>query len=1104
MAFLELSVQAHAAAPTPEQLEFFEKKIRPVLVDKCYSCHSAKAEKVKGGLLLDTREATLKGGDTGPAVTPGDLEKSLLVKAIRYTDDDLKMPPKKEGKLPADQIADLEHWVTIGAPDPRTGTALSAKAVEMEKARQHWAFKPVVKPPVPAVKNKGWVQSPIDAFVLAKLEEKGMKPAAPADKRTLLRRVTYDLTGLPPTPQEMDEFLADKSKEAFAKVVDRLLKSPHYGERWGRYWLDVARYADTKGYLAGGEERRFPFSHTYRDYVVRAFNDDKPYDRFILEQLAADQLPLGEDKSALAAMGYLTLGRRFLNNQNDIIDDRIDVVGRGLMALTLGCARCHDHKFDPVPTKDYYSLHGVFASSEEPAEKPLLGKLDTSPAYDDFLKQRAQLEADVEKFLAGEVAKFVNKLRGQVGDYLLGAQESAKVSGKKSLDTFAGERKLVTSVLSGWTKLLEARRKQHDPVFAPWFAFAALSEKEFPAKAKELAAKFAANSDPAKPINGVVAKALAAAPPTSLKQVADLYTRTFAETDEAWRKAQEKVPSPQQLPELEREALRKVLYAAGAPANPSPEEAKRILARRLREGTAKLRNKIEELNWTHPGAPARAMALTDRPNPHNSRILLRGNPSNLGPEAPRQFLEVLAGPQRQPFKQGSGRLELAQAIASKDNPLTARVFVNRVWGWHFGQAIVRTPSDFGVRTEAPPLAPLIDHLASTFVENGWSLKKLHRVILLSSAYQQSSEENPRFATLDPGNNLLYRQNRRRLEFEATRDTLLAATGALDLTMGGLPVDITKEPFATRRTIYGFIDRQNLPGVFRTFDFANPDTSSPQRFSTTVPQQALFMMNSPFVVQQARALVARPEVRDAKTDDARVQAIYRELFQRAADKDELQLAQQFLQAQAKKAATDRPTWQYGSGQFDEATKHVLYFERFTNFTSRGWQPDKEFPSKTKGHSLVSATGGHPGHGPKLSSVRRWTAPADGVVAIEGTLAHKNKEGDGIRGQIVSGHVGVLGSWKVHNQSAATSVAQVKVEAGGTIDFIVDALATSSSDSYTWAPKIRYVEGDLASLMRMEWNAEKDFAGPNSKGPAPLSAWEKFAQVLLLSNELAFVD
>lgn len=370
-------VPSRAATPDPAGIEFFEKNIRPLLADHCYGCHSAKAEKVKGGLWLDTREGVLKGGDTGPALVAGSPDNSLLIKAVRYTDPDLQMPPKNK-KLPPKQIADLEAWVRMGAPDPRTGPAISQ--APPDKARAHWAFQPVVAPAIPKVKHRRWVQTPVDAFVLAKMETRKMKPSPPADKRTLIRRATYDLIGLPPTPEEVAAFMADKSPGAFAQLVERLLASPHYGERWGRHWLDVARYADTKGYIGAGDSR-YPYAYTYRDYVIRAFNEDLPFDRFIVEQIAADQLKPGEDNRSLAALGFLTVGRRFINNENDIIDDRIDVVCRGIMGLTTACARCHDHKFDPIPTQDYYSLYGVFKSSTEPGELPLLTHQSPNPAY---------------------------------------------------------------------------------------------------------------------------------------------------------------------------------------------------------------------------------------------------------------------------------------------------------------------------------------------------------------------------------------------------------------------------------------------------------------------------------------------------------------------------------------------------------------------------------------------------------------------------------------------------------------------------------------------------------------------------------------------------
>lgn len=899
--FVGAVLGATAAEPTAEQIEFFEAKVRPVLVDHCYSCHSDKAEKIKGGLKLDTREATLKGGTTGAVIAPGDPDASLLIKAVRYTDAELQMPPKDK-KLSAEQIAALEAWVKMGAPDPRADNGPKPLTDIAEARARHWAFQPVVKLAAPRVKNSRWLKTPVDNFILAKLEEKKLQPAPAADRRTLIRRASYDLLGLPPTLAEVEAFAKDTSPAAYARLVDRLLASPHYGERWARHWLDIARYADTKGYLAGGEERRYAFSHTYRDYVVRAFNEDKPYDQFLLEQIAADRLPLGEDRSSLAALGFLTLGRRFLNVQNDIIDDRIDVVSRGTMGLTVTCARCHDHKFDPVPMRDYYSLHGIFASSEEPAERPLLGPLRDTPEYKNYLQKIKEIEAEMEDFKDKEVAKFIAGFRENVGDYLLGVRDAKALPDQAKFDTFAGERKLNPTVLRRWMKDLDERQQQSDPIFGPWFQLAALAETNFAAEVGALLEKFSAD---AMNVNPVVAKSLAGQTTNSLKQAVAAYNHLFKAVDGEWKAAletarKEKQPTPTALADAPREALRQILYAEGTPINLPKDEARALHARRLGEGSAPFRNRIEALNWTHNGAPQRAMALADRANPGNSRVFLRGNPGNPGPEAPRRFLEVLAGTNAPPFTNGSGRLELAQAIASRDNPLTARVLVNRIWRYHFGEGFVSTPGDFGVRTEPPLHRELLDYLAASFMENGWSIKKLHRMILLSAAYQQSCEASAASRKADPENRYVSRMNRQRLDFEALRDTWLAVSGKLDPKLGGVPVDIVSEPFSPRRTIYGLIDRQNLPGVFRTFDFANPDVSSQGRFTTTVPQQALFMMNNPFVVEQARQLVQRDEIKRAKNDADKIQKLYQLVWLRPPEREEVRVAEKFIAGQPPKA------------------------------------------------------------------------------------------------------------------------------------------------------------------------------------------------------------
>jgi mono/diheme cytochrome c family protein len=901
-------LRAAAAVPTTEQVEVFEARIRPIFADHCYQCHSEKAEKLKGELRLDSPAAILKGGKSGPIIIPNQPDASLLIRAVRYTNPDLKMPPKGK-KLGPEQIALLESWVQMGASVPSTSSNNAVGLTDIAHARAtHWAFQPVGKPSLPTVRQAGWVRTPVDTFILAMLEKKGLQPASAADRRVLIRRVTYDLTGLAPTPEQTDEYLNDSKPDAYARLVERLLASPQYGERWGRYWLDVARYADTKGYLAGGEERRYAFSYTYRDYVIRAFNEDKPYDQFVIEQIAADLLPLGSDKRPLAALGFLTLGRRFLNNQNDIIDDRIDVISRGTLGLTVSCARCHDHKFDPIPTKDYYALHGVFASSHEPTDLPLLGELRDSDDYRDYLQQKEKIQGEVAEFKRKHVDKFLSELRQHVGEYLLGAQEAGLLEPGSKFDTFAGEHKLNAIVLRRWLKELEKRDNAADPIFGPWFRLSSLTN--FPAESGAVLANLSSE----KGLNSVILKTLQQGETKTLKDVAAAYSKSFQKVEEEWQavgssRSDSKAPMPPGFGEADREALRQELYGKDSPVNLPVAQAESILAQPISDGTAPLRNKIEALNWTHPGAPPRAMALNDKKNPENSHVLIRGNPGNPGEEVPRHFLQVLSSVTPEPFTNGSGRLELARNIVSPDNPLTARVYVNRVWLHHFGQGLVKTPGDFGVRTPEPVHRALLDYLAWSLVESGWSTKQLQRLIVLSATYQQSCESGPESVTIDPENNLVSHMNRQRLDFEALRDTLLEVSGKLDCTSGGLPVDLETEPFCSKRTIYGLIDRQNLPGVFRTFDFANPDTSSQQRFHTTVPQQALFLMNSPFVLEQARSLAHRAEAYDAKTPSGSIQTLYRFVFQRQPVQGELDAGEKFLQAQRVEGGKLSPLERY---------------------------------------------------------------------------------------------------------------------------------------------------------------------------------------------------
>jgi hypothetical protein len=1091
------------AAADSVGIEFFEAKVRPILADNCYKCHSKQAEKVRGGLLLDTREGLLKGGDTGPAIVPSKVDESLLIKAVRYGDENLQMPPKGK-KLSPGQIASLEEWVRIGAPDPRTSTNSETPAPEgiTARAKNHWAFQPILKPPLPLVRNLRWAQSPVDKFVLANLERNGLSPSPRADRRTLIRRATFDLIGLPPTPSEVASFEADDSSDAFARLVDRLLASPQYGERWGRHWLDVARYADTKGYVFE-EERRYPYSYTYRDYVIRSFNEDLPFDQFILQQIAADLLPLGEDKRPLAALGYLTLGRRFVNNIHDIIDDRIDVVCRGMMGLTVSCARCHDHKFDPIPTVDYYSLYGVFASSTEPAENPLLGPPKQSKQRDDYLAERERRINERVEFRRASEEEISAKLRRQTPDYLLAAHDVSALSNAVSADELAHKRKLDPGVLHRWIKNLEDRSKQPDPIFAPWFAFCKLSETNFEAGVEGVKRSFAEKDE--KLVNPLLSRALSTNNPGSLKDVAALYGGLLAQVDLEWRQSQTN-HSLARAADPGAGALRQVLYASDAPPNIPAGEFDRLFEVAASQKLRALQRKIDELDATHPGAPPRAMALADLPQPHNVHVFIRGNSDNPGPEAPRRFVGLLSGSDRKPFQHGSGRLELAQAIASPGNPLTARVLVNRVWAWHFGTGLVQTPSDFGLRADPPSEPELLDYLAACFIEDGWSIKKLHRRILLSSTYQQSSQDNPRAEAVDPDNRWLWRMNRQRLDFEAQRDALLAIAGNLDSSAGGHAVDITTDPSPPRRTVYAYIDRQNLPSLFRTFDFASPDGSSPQRFHTTVPQQALFFMNSPFVVSQAKTLVARPEFSSLPNDAQRVQFLYQLAYQRDPAPAEIAMAREFCSAPAAMVdAPQPPAWRYGFGEYDEGAHRVSRFEPLPHFTGSAFQGGPELPDSRLGWVMLNATGGHPGDNPGHAAIRRWTAPRDGVVSVTGKFSHAAEAGDGVRGRLISSRLGELGQWTVHHEDTKTAIDTVEVHRGETLDFVTDCRSSTDSDSFTWTVRINYTaRSDAAGGESGPWDSKKDFGDSPQSRPSPLTRWEQYAQVLLLANEMVFVD
>ncbi|MFO0890551.1 MAG: PSD1 and planctomycete cytochrome C domain-containing protein [Isosphaeraceae bacterium] len=906
---LLVGVAAWGGEPTADAqsagLDFFESRVRPVLAEHCYGCHSAQARKLKGGLRLDTAEGISKGGDTGPAVVPGNPEESLLVRAVRHDEDVSEMPPK--GKLPDATIRVLEQWVKAGAAVPSSGPSVSRTApntkpktgsFNLEEARKHWAYRPVRRQEPPPVKDPGWCRTSIDRFVLARLEAAGLTPSPPADRRTLLRRVSYDLIGLPPTAGQIEAFERDRSDESYARVVDQLLASPRYGERWGRHWLDVARYADTKdGVLMYGDDRVRPYAYTYRDYVIRALNEDTPFDRFVQEQLAADQVAPRDQPWRLAAMGFLTLGRMFDNNIHDQIDDKIDTVSRGLLGLTVACARCHDHKYDAVATSDYYALYGVFASSEPPFELPLIEPIEKRPGCSEFEKQADAKRAELRKILDSQYDTLSEAARVRVGDYLA----RAALTEPDPLETAIfflslSPEDLRPQIVARWRRFLKQRATPDDPVFGPWHDLMKLAPDDFAAEASAVLAQFAARPAGTKPgsVNPLVLAALQGASLRSRADVPRVYGELIRRVYEESRKAKSSGSSVGSgLDPASRQVL-DIVASHDSPAYFPKSQCWAYMSRSEKDSFGGKQVELDRMAVKAAGkAAARAMVLTDSEQPYEPRVFVRGNPAQPGDHVPRRFLRVLAGENPSAFAHGSGRLDLARAITAPDNPLTSRVIVNRVWMNHFGEPLVSTPSDFGTRSNPPTHPELLDDLAARFVQEGWSLKKLHRWIVLSRTYQQASFDRPEARKVDPENRLLWRFNRRRLDLESMRDTLLAVSGRLDLTMGGRPVDVVDDPKTTRRTVYGLVDRQSLPAAFRAFDFASPDLSSERRPRTTVPQQALFSMNSPLVLEQARAISSLPEVAAAKTPDARITALYRRVLARAPDAVERESALRFL-------------------------------------------------------------------------------------------------------------------------------------------------------------------------------------------------------------------
>ncbi|HEU0119142.1 MAG TPA: DUF1549 domain-containing protein [Bryobacteraceae bacterium] len=1026
---LTLAAQEDGAA-------FFEKNVRPILATQCLGCHSATSQPIMGGLRLDSREMALKGGGRGPAIVPGKPAESLFLQAIRHEAGPLKMPPGP--KMKDANVAILAQWIQMGAP---WGSAVVSQAPQ----QKYWAFVPPKETAPPAVQNKSWVRSPIDAFILAGLEAKGLQPAKPADKRTLIRRASYDLTGLPPTPAEVNAFLADSSPNAFATVVDRLLASPRYGERWGRHWLDVARYADSNGL---DENLVYRNAYRYRDYVIAAFNKDKPFDQFLTEQLAGDLLPekdLATSIERWTATGFLTLGAKMLAEDDpvkmemDIVDEQLDTTVRAFMGLTIGCARCHDHKFDPIPQADYYSMAGIFKSSKTMENFKVVAKwheyvLAPKEDRDKLAAHEARVEAkrkeigkitkaqnetliqaatarvgayllaaaevkrseemrlapvesapgavtlDAGSFDVGNVPRALQKKKSNVpkdakgpfyaeykfevpaaGDYQIDILEEEKGAGttdvhvngtwmKRGADPV--QNRAASPEAGGWTvvavvplqKGVNTLRLEHASRF-PYFEKLLISKNtvaNYPRTVVQIAAKHGVNPgfleqmvEHLKRSDGAVASPLYAwevygtggalaewkSPaaklfegfqPADAQALADKYGDLFVASLEKGKENTD--PGLKALYELLKEKF--------GPFR-APGDARRYYSQAVRDSLRSLDQELKDLEAATPDYP-HAMGVTEGEKIDDLAIHLRGSHWTLGQKAPRRFLKVIAGDNQPAIPEGhSGRLELAQWLATKDHPLTSRVIANRMWRWHFGKGIVPSVDNFGRLGEKPTNQPLLDWLAVEFVNQGWSMKQMHRTMMLSNTYQMSSAYDAKASETDPDNVLLWRMNRRRLEAESIRDGIMEVSGGLDVkTTGGSILKYKDRQYVANtakggdvdyekniRAVYIPVVRSSMYDVFNAFDLPDPAVSNGDRDATVVAPQALFMMNGAVMLRHSRQMAERLLARTDLDDAGRVKEAYERALSRPATSKDIDQALTFIaQMQTAWKGSRESAWQ----------------------------------------------------------------------------------------------------------------------------------------------------------------------------------------------------
>jgi hypothetical protein len=862
-----------AGAP-PEADRFFENRVRPVLAEHCQRCHGPK--KQEGGLRLDRRAAVLKGGDSGPAAVPSKPKESRLLAAV-HRSGELKMPPDR--KLPDAAVADLEKWIADGMAWPDDRTATAAKPAEL------WSLKPVRDPPVPP--RTAWTRNPIDAFILARLTEKKLTPAPPADRRTLIRRVTFDLTGLPPTPEEVDAFVGDKSPDAFEKVIDRLLASPAYGERWGRHWLDLVRYCDS--FDARDGDGGIVNAYRYRDWVVRALNADMPYDKFVRKQLAGDMLPLpaGERADGIIATGMLAIGNWGGGDADkeklltDIVDDQIDVVTRGIMGLTVACARCHDHKFDPLTTADYYGLAGIFFSTHI---LPNVGPKTGGPPMLNIPLEEPKDTGPVRAVLA----KRTKDAAGKPG--LLSWRNAADCPNVIA-NTTAAELKFSTIKMPARTVALHPG-PQTD-VAAVWTS---------PVAGAVTLSGTLTDFDPncGDGVTWELRHVPASGPPKVLAKgkVANGKSDTFSRQTATVAAGDRVELVVNRNAEYTCDTTGVVFTVAAAER--SWEFAADWLAAPPEAAAKAGPWSVEELGGKRPytgpaahGAQEGGVPGSPHAGVHDVKVHIRGRYDRIGELVPRGFPEVIRVANPPVIASGSGRRELAEWLTRPDHPLTARVIVNRVWQFHFGEGLVRTPSNFGALGELPAHPELLDHLASRFVREGWSLKRLHRSILLSATYQQSAAADPATRAADPDNRLWGRYPRRRLEAEAIRDSLLAVSGTLDLDARGGKA--TKDFSAPRRTLYIMTIRSDRTGFGPLFDAADPTAPVDKRTVSTVAPQALFLMNHPFVKERAKGFAARVLAKGGD-DAAKLDHAHRLAFGRPPTDEEKRLGLEFVKTE----------------------------------------------------------------------------------------------------------------------------------------------------------------------------------------------------------------